>query len=57
MPKIQEIHKCDAKKVHPSEEAAKRADRERRRTYGGFAHHTYRCEWCGGWHLTKRKPR
>jgi hypothetical protein len=46
---------CERKRQHPSLEAAA-AEAQRLQRYSK-RYTPYRCPWCGGWHVGKRKLR
>jgi hypothetical protein len=44
---------CERKTRYPSPKAARLAA-QRRRRLGSVRLRHYECDWCGGWHLTKK---
>lgn len=51
------FHACDRKRRYATSVEAKRAAQQASKRKDAPQIYVYRCEFCGGWHLTHRKPR
>jgi hypothetical protein len=52
-----EYRACDRKRRYETSVEAKKAAESASRRADAPRIYVYRCEFCGGWHLTHRKPR
>lgn len=52
-----EFRSCDRKKRYATSVEAKKAAAMASRRGDAPKIYVYKCEFCGGWHLTHRKPR
>jgi len=50
-------HGCERKRRYETRVEAQKAAALARRRKDAPAIYVYRCQFCGGWHLTHRKPR
>ena len=54
---FQEFRTCARKRRYQTSVEARKAAEQASRRKDAPKIYVYRCEYCGGWHLTHRKPR